>query len=221
VATLLLADRATPDTGYTSGTVQQTLTTLTSPSLRTWLREAWAILFSHPDDFVRCDLEMDRWLVVARRAFAERDVRPIALASPKLDPNRNWVTQVSGDDRTVLLEDPARQHFGPVDLQTPVLREEIERSDRRFVMIIDSALRKQKMFTYDTPANLPSPLEFLGWAEALRSKQVEALHDKRVPAAEANSTLVCALPHPFFVARRHKHQKPQVACIPMAHARAG
>jgi alkyl hydroperoxide reductase subunit AhpC len=219
VATLLLANRTTPGAGDTSGTVQQTLT---SPSLRTWLREGWAILFSHPDDFVRYDLEMDRWLVLTRRAFAQRGIRPIALASPKLDPERNWVTQVSGDNRTVLLEDPARQHFGPVDLQTPVLREEIEQPGRRFVMIIDSALRRQKIFTYDTLSNLPSPLEFLGWAEVLRSKQAEQLHGRPLPAAETNRTFVPATDsHPFFAARRHKHPIPQVACASVAQARAG
>ncbi|HVW67767.1 MAG TPA: hypothetical protein VHB68_02280 [Steroidobacteraceae bacterium] len=163
MATLLLA----AGTAHTSG-----IASLNSPSLRNWLRESedWAILFSHPDDFVRYDLEMDRWLIVTRRAFAERHVRPLSL-TPSHDSERGWVTQVSGDSRTVLLEDPARQHFGPVDLQTPVLREEIERVQRRFVMIIDNALRKQKLFTYETLSNLPSPLEFLGWAEGLRAKQ--------------------------------------------------
>lgn len=41
---------------------------------------------------------------------------------------RSWVTQVTGDSRTVLLEDPTQQHFGPVELQTPVLRATLEQS---------------------------------------------------------------------------------------------
>jgi hypothetical protein len=164
VATLLLTAGAG---GNCSGNAQH----LTSPSLRTWLRESWAILFSHPDDFVSYDLEMDRWLVITRRAFAERRIQPLALASQTLDRACNWVTHVSGDDRSVLLEDPVRQHFGPVDLQTPVLREAIEQSDRRFVMIIDSALRIQRTFTYQALSNLPSPLELRGWAVAVRVKQ--------------------------------------------------
>ena len=144
---------------------------MTSPSLRAWLRDGWAILFSHPDDFVTYDLEMDRWLVITRRAFAERRIQPIALASPTLDPEHNWVTQVSGDNRSVLLEDPAQQHFGPVDLQTPVLREAIERPGQRFAMIIDNTLRIQKVLAYTVLSSLPSPLELLGWADALRAKQ--------------------------------------------------
>jgi alkyl hydroperoxide reductase subunit AhpC len=165
VATLLLYSYDISGAAHSAGTVQQTLT---SPSLCAWLRGGWAILFSHPDDFCPYDLEMDRWLIVTQRAFAERDIRPIALASPSLDPERSWVTQVTGDSRTVLLEDPTQQHFGPVDLQTPVLRETIEKSGRRFVMIIDSGLRRQKVFQYDRLSELPSPLEILGWAEALR-----------------------------------------------------
>jgi alkyl hydroperoxide reductase subunit AhpC len=172
VATLLLASRARSAATQSGSTYSTDLQqTLTSPSLRAWLRGDWAILFSHPDDFVRYDLEMDRWLVVAQRAFAERGIRPIALDSPTSVVERSWITQVSGDARTVLLEDPSQQHFGPVDLQTPVLREEIEQSQRRFVMIIDDELRQRKIFSYGTLSNLPSPLEFLGWAEALRTKQ--------------------------------------------------
>ena len=178
MATLLLAAGAS---GGCSGTAQH----LTSPSLRAWLREGWAILFSHPDDFVSYDLEMDRWLVIARRAFAERRIQPLALASQTFDPQHNWVTHVSGDSRSVLLEDPTQQHFGPVDLQTPVLREALETTGRRFVMIIDSALRIQRTFTYQALSNLPSPLELLGWAEALRTKQTaqpaRCLHSRARP----------------------------------------
>ena len=201
-----------------SGTIQHALSSI---SLRAWLDNDWAILFSHPNDFVSYDLEMDRWLVITRRAFADRHVRPIAFGAPSHDggakQDEGWVTQVSGDERTVLLEDPRQQHCGPVDLQAPVLREEIEQSGRRFVMIIDSALRVQKKLSYDSLSDLPSPLELLGWADALRSKQIErqtATADterRRVPAAR---------PHPLFAARRHKHRIPQVACAPVPHARA-
>jgi alkyl hydroperoxide reductase subunit AhpC len=216
VATLVLASRTPSGTLHTAGTVQQTLT---SPSLRNWLRGGWAILFSHPDDFLHYDLEMDRWLVVTQRAFAERDIRPLALAAPTSDPERGWVAQVSDDSRAVLLED-TQQHFGPVDLQATVLREEIEQSARRFVMIIDGELRKRRMFNYDTLSHLPSPLEFLGWAEALRTKQREADHARQGPAKETNRTFVPVIPaQPIFSARRHKHRPPQAACAPIAPAR--
>lgn len=146
---------------------------LTPTSLRDWLGDRWAILFSHPDDFVSYDLEMDRWLVVTRHAFTERGIQPIALASPVLDPEHCWVTQVSGDNRAVLLEDPTQQHLGgSVDSQALMLREAIDRPGQRFALIIDNTLRIQKVFTYSVPSKLPSPLELLGWADGLRARQV-------------------------------------------------
>jgi alkyl hydroperoxide reductase subunit AhpC len=240
VATLLFASQTSAGTQRTAHAVQHTLT---SPSLRAWLAGDWAIIFSHPDDFVRYDLEIDRWLVVTQRAFAARGIRPIALHSPALDPAGSWVAQVIGDSRTVLLEDPTQQHFGPVDLATPVLRAALEQAGQRFVMIIDSELRQQKMFSYATLSGLPSPLEFLGWAEALRAKQIASLRAKQASLGEivtvgteasaaagiaatgsagaGRETLASGVPaHPFFAARRHKHRVPQVACTPTVHARA-
>ncbi len=195
-------------------TVQQTLS---SPCLRTWLGNDWAILFSHPDDFVSYDLEMDRWLVIVRRAFSERCVRPIALASPTGGLDRSWVTQVS-DDLAVLLEDATQHHFGPVDLQIPVLREKIDHALPRFVTIIDAALRIQKMFTYESLSNLPSPLELLGWADALRTRQAE--RHQQVTERQISRRAAIIQAHPFLAARGHRHPVPQVACAPSLHARA-
>ena len=186
MATLLFAPHTSDGTQRTACAVQYTLT---SPSLRAWLEGDWAIIFSHPDDFVRYDLEMDRWLVVTQRAFAARGIRPIALDSPALDPATSWVTQVIGDSRAVLLEDPTQQHFGPVDLAAPVLREALEQVGRRFVMIIDGELRQQKVFSYDTLSGLPSPLEFLGWAQALRTKQTAALQARQASLGETAANI--------------------------------
>jgi len=145
---------------------------VTSTSLRDWLGDRWAILFSHPDDFASYDLEMDRWLVITRQAFAERRIQPIALDSPALDPQHCWVTRVSGDNRAVLLEDPTQQHLdGSIDSQALVLREAIDGMSQRFALIIDNTLHIQKVFTYSVPSKLPSPLELLGWADALRARQ--------------------------------------------------
>lgn len=192
-----------------------------SPALRPWLEDNWAMLFSHPNDFVSYDLEVDRWLVITRRAFADRHVRPIALATPTRDGeirgDHGWVSQVTGDERTVLLEDPRQRHFGPVDLQAPVLREEIEQSQRRFVMIIDNALRVQKRLSYASLSDLPSPLELLGWADALRARQAAR------PAATSEASRRLASPtqlHACFAVRRHKHPIPHAACTPLPHARA-
>jgi alkyl hydroperoxide reductase subunit AhpC len=190
---------------------------LTSPSLRTWLAEDWAILFSHPNDFVSCDLEMDRWLVIARGAFSDRRVRPIALGTAATR-DQSWVTQLTGDERAVLLEDPRQHHFGPVDVQAPVLHQEIEQAGRRFVLIIDNLLRVHKTFSYEQVSSLPSPLELLGWAHALRAKQAA-----RQTAVTENGGAGRQLPSrevPLFAARRHKHRVPQPACTLIPRARA-
>lgn len=151
---------------------------LTSPSLRTWLCEFWAIVFSHPEDFTPCDLEMDRWLVVVRHAFSERGIRPLGLASRALYLDRSWVSWLNLDTCTVMLEDAVRQHSPAIDLQTRDLCEDIASSRQRFVMIIDGALRKHRTFTYTARLGLPSPLEFVGWADALRARQAAAVAPK-------------------------------------------
>src|SRR6185312_10301307 len=130
-------------------------------------------------------------------------------ASRTLDLEHSWVTHVSGDDRSVLLEDPTHQHFGPVDLQTPVLREAIEQSEGRFAMIIDSALRIRRTFTYQALSNLPSPLELLGWAEALRTRQTA--HPARCLQSRARPRrhLTRAQPWPMAYDPRPRARFPQ------------
>jgi hypothetical protein len=93
-----------------------------------------------------------------------------------------------------------------VDLQAAALRDEIERPGRRFVMIIDDALRMRKVFTYDDHSSLPSPLEFLAMAEKLRARRGAAAENNSRPAPD------CRARH-LVTTRRHKHQVPQIACL--------
>jgi hypothetical protein len=133
-------------------------------SIRLWLKDDWAILFSHPNDFVSCDLELDRWLVILRRTFVDHGVRPIALAKSARQLDCGWVTQVSGDPSTVLLSDPVEL----VDLHARRLREAIGSMEQRFVMIIDAMLCRRETHSYSDLAHLPSPLDFVGRVKALR-----------------------------------------------------
>ena len=48
--------------------------------LRSWLGGRWGMLFSHPDDFVNCDFEQDRWISLARRSFDVNGVWPVAIS---------------------------------------------------------------------------------------------------------------------------------------------
>ncbi len=147
-------------------------------SLRSWLGDDWAIIFSHPDDFVRCELEMDRWLAIARRTLTEHDVRPLALAKPGRPLDSGWVSQVTGDMSAVLLQEPSRirrpaaVRFDWLDWGARRLQDEMSGLGRRFVMIIDTTLCPRRTFAYETPNGLPSPLELVGWVRTLRECHV-------------------------------------------------
>lgn len=172
MATLVLASQ-----GHSAAAGGETETV----SLRAWLREGWAVLFSHPDDFVRCAVEMDRWLALVQRAFAATRIRPLALASPAVRAVSGWIAAVSGDLRTVLLSNPLHRHGHTFDLRAAALRADIQTLGRqRFVMVVDDGLYNRRTFTYGTLAEVPSPLEFLGWADAVRSRQP---HFAAIPAA--------------------------------------
>ena len=140
-------------------------------SLRTWLADRWAILFSHPADFSQEEMEMDRWVSVLSRSFSGRDVAPVALARPGRVPEQSWIGRLAALDRDcagALTLEPAA---GPLaDLATGALRALIARCGPRFALIIDSDLRCRRALTYRVPAELPSPLELIGWAVALRRR---------------------------------------------------
>jgi hypothetical protein len=139
--------------------------------LRASLAPRWAILFSHPDDFAQEHLEMDRWVTVVARSFNARGVVPVALARPQSNPEQGWLGQLAaldGNSAAVLtLDDPSA---ALADFSGGALRTQIDRSGPRFAMILDSSLRCRRTLSYRLPAELPSPLELIGWAVALRQR---------------------------------------------------
>lgn len=143
-----------------------------APSLRSWLADSWALLFSHPGDFVRCELEMDRWLSVLQRTFAGSRIKALELLnSPGQAREDSWISELSGDAATVQLFDVREAQSNACDLQAYALREEISAlGRRRFVMIVDDSLRNRRTFAYSALAEVPSPLEFVGWAAAARAR---------------------------------------------------
>ncbi len=141
-------------------------------SLKEWLQDDWAILYSHPEDFVGCDLELDRWIALARPAFTASGIRPLAVARPRRPLDCGWVTELTGDARALRLYDPAARRPDSPDFSAQHLQDEIESTAQRFVMVIDAALRRRKTYAYEAKDRLPSPLDFVRWAGALRDRPV-------------------------------------------------
>ena len=150
-------------------------------SLRAWLNDGWALLFSHPDDFVRCEMEQDRWLTIAQRTFARHSIRPLALARPAQPLDAGWVTRVTGDAGIVLLED-ASEFFG---LHARRLREGIVAAGSRFVMIVDSMLVRRRTYCYNDLSRLPSPLDFVAWIKTRGARNGRTSEQRMAPCSAA------------------------------------
>jgi alkyl hydroperoxide reductase subunit AhpC len=137
----------------------------------------WVVLFSHPDDFVSHDLELDRWVTLARAAFERNGVRPLALAADGQRADAGWVTQVSGDSTTLVLLQPRWSRFpDPFQFNGRELREDIvgirgRSMACRFVAIVDPQMRRRWMYAYDDPSSVPSPLQIAYLAGELRAAE--------------------------------------------------
>lgn len=141
-------------------------------SLRAWLADRWAVLFSHPEDFAQEELEMDRWISILERGFGGRGVAPVALARAGCDPEQGWLGRLAAVGHgaaAVLMLDPAPPGAA-ADLPALVLRTRIARSGPRFALVIDPDLHCRRAFGYRARSGLPSPLDLIGWAVALRKR---------------------------------------------------
>jgi len=147
-------------------------------SLREWLDGRWAILFSHPEDFLQEQLEMDRWLSVLGRSVRTHDVRLLALAGPGRDTVNGWLgrlAELASESAAVLLLD-APQAGTLVDLTACALRTSIDYSGPRFAMIIDSSMRCRRVLSYRGRAQSLSPFDLIGWAVSLRGRARAEVH---------------------------------------------
>jgi len=152
-----------------------------SVSLREWLEGRWTIVFSHPDDFVRCELEIDRWLGIVGDAFRQARIRPLAVSRSMCPVDAGWVSQLSRDHRVVSLFERGNARSLP-DLNASRLRAFLERMDRRYVAIIDSRLHARWTLLYTAAELPPFPPDLVRLACRIRS--AEAPDSRPVSAVE-------------------------------------
>lgn len=152
-------------------------------SLQMWLAERWAILFSHPDDFAQEQMEMDRWVSVLSRSFCGRSLAPVGLATDGREPQQGWLGALAALDpgcaAVLSLDPPAAANAA--DTFVASFRARIAGCGPRFAMILDSDLRCRRALSYRLPAVLPSPLDLIGWAVALRKRDRAAELRREMP----------------------------------------
>lgn len=160
-----------------------------SVTLRKWLEGRWTILLSHPDDCVRCELELDRWLAIVAKAFRQARIVPLALSRRRCPIDRGWVSQVSGDDSVVSLFERING-WSLLDDQSCRLRSCLERVDQRFAMIVDSELCPRWTLLYGAADPSPSPLDLVRLACRLRSAETQIA--QRAPDRAQNAPSMSA-----------------------------
>src|SRR5262249_37842176 len=111
------------------------------------MRGRWAVIFSHPEDFLPCGFEVDRWKTMMARALSSGEVRLLTLASSSgSNWGRDWISAVTHDERHVLSCDSQLRRFFDATRAS---------SGDRFVTIIDDTLSPRRTFVYEHTTNLP------------------------------------------------------------------
>ncbi len=134
------------------------------PCIRDWLDGRWGLLCSHPSDFEDRSLERDRWLQILRHEFSASGVKPIASRCRGGEPDRSWVGSVTGDERRVRLT-----HHDVIDIPARRLRDALLGvAAKRFVLVVDPALRLRAAWSYGACGAVISPLALLGVINVMR-----------------------------------------------------
>lgn len=118
-------------------------------------------------------MEADRWISVLSDSFCAHCVAPLALLRPGRDTEEGWLGRLAATRNcAAVLSLSALKPTALADVTAGALRADIARSGPRFTMIIDPDLRQRRALSHRLPSDLPSPLDLLGWAVALRKKDV-------------------------------------------------
>ena len=133
-------------------------------SLRDWLVDDWALIFSHPRDFGHDGFESDRWQYIVRDLFRNRHLRPVSLATEQSPAGTDCIAAVTADDTLLALSLPAGH-------ETRALRERLVSLQGRFVLVIDGGLQARAVLRYVQSRAQPlSPLDLLPAVDALRCR---------------------------------------------------
>ncbi len=114
-----------------------------------WAGDSWVVLFSHPADFTPvCTTELGKTAALAG-AFAQRNVKPIAVSVDPLDSHNRWVGDINDTQNTTvnfpILADADKKVADLYDMIHPNASTTVT---VRSVFIIDPQKRIRTTFTY-------------------------------------------------------------------------
>jgi hypothetical protein len=134
----------------------------------------WRIIFTNPEDFIPLDLEIDRWLVIVRNEFFGRNIQPLGLAYSTPNSDYNWTDQLTLSSNAELSKSAVHEATFFSNLKKEFPDGDLSLLRKRFVLIVDGKFRNRRTFVYTTRLHLPSPLDFLYWADSLRFSESRA-----------------------------------------------
>lgn len=118
-------------------------------SFHQWLGDGWGVLFSHPSDFTPvCTTELGLTAKL-KEAFAQRNVKVIALSVDPLDSHHSWISDINETQLTQvnfpILADADRKVSSLYDMIHPNANATLT---VRSLFIIDPAKKIRLIITY-------------------------------------------------------------------------
>jgi len=131
--------------------------------LRRWLRDRWALVFSHPDDFANYGFEADRWIGQVKEALDGDSIAAVAISARAPGDDDGWITAVGGCFISPRTFDSIVSHCSDAECVSAY-----RSSGRRFVIVLDDALQLRRTFLYSGADNVPSPIGLAALAASCR-----------------------------------------------------
>ena len=195
-------------------------TTVGTIHFHTWLRDSWAVLFSHPKDFTPvCTTELG-YLARLKPEFDQRTCKIISLSVGPLDAHMRWVQDIAETQGYApnypLIADPERRIASLYGMIHPNANDTMT---VRSVFVIGPDKKIKLMLTY--PASTGRNFDEL--LRALDSLQLTAAHSVATPVNWQQGEDVIILPALSDEAARQKFPggwktlKPYLRVVPQPH----